>query len=298
MFSSISFPPQTPLVAGDFVKIDMGCHIDGFIAVTAHTIIVASGDAPVELPAPEAGDVAVACHTAMRVASAMIRPGNKNSDVTKAVEAVADAYGVKCMANVKMHQMKQFVMDGKKEIALAKPNPDMDEAKVEAVEFEDHEVYAIDIVMSTGKGEGREGDDRTTVFKRNVETKYSLKKDTSRTLLNEITQKSGVMAFTTRSVTEERTAKAGIIECVAHNLFSQYPVFNERAGTYVAHFKTTLMLLPGGNKMATGAPLPPYFTSEKVLGEEEAAILKAEEEREAKAAAKKAAKKAKKNKKK
>ena len=81
--------------------------------------------------------------------------------------------------------------------------------------------------MSTGEGEGREGEDRCTVFKRNVETKYKLKKDTSRALFNEVNAKAGTMAFTTRMISEERTAKAGIIECRAHNLFSAYPVFNE-----------------------------------------------------------------------
>ena len=31
---------QDPLKAGDIVKIDLGCHIDGYIAVAAHTVIV------------------------------------------------------------------------------------------------------------------------------------------------------------------------------------------------------------------------------------------------------------------
>jgi hypothetical protein len=128
--------------------------------------------------------------------------------------------------------------------------------------------------------------------------RYKLRINSSKQLLNESNAKAGTMAFTLRSMDEERTAKAGIGECVTHNLFTPYPVFMERSGVHVAHFKTTLLLLPGGNKKATGLPLPDYFVSEKTLGEENAAILAEEAEKAAKAAAKKAAKKAKKNKKK
>jgi curved DNA binding protein len=268
----------------------MGCHIDGYIAVTAHTVVVPDGDSPVVMPCPEAGDVQVACYNAMKIASALIRPGVKNTEVTKAVEAVADAYGVKCIANVRMHQMKQYVIDGKKEIALTKHNPEKDEQKTEEVTFEENEVYAIDVCMSTGEGEGRIGEDRCTVYKRNVETKYQLRSKNSRALLTEVNNFAGTMAFTLRSVSTESIAKAGIIECASHNLFTSYPVFNERNGVHVAHFKTTLLVLPSGNKASTGLPLPAYFTSEKTLGEAEATILAAEAEKVAAAAAKKAKK--------
>ena len=93
-----------PLADGDMVKIDLGCHIDGYIACVAHTLIV--GSSP-EVPSPTAGDVCVAAHNAMLVAAATIKPGAKNTDVTKAIARVAEAYGVKFIATVRSHQMKQ-----------------------------------------------------------------------------------------------------------------------------------------------------------------------------------------------
>lgn len=47
--------------------------------------------------------------------------------------------------------MKQFVIDANK-CVLNRPSP---EAKVEDGEFEENEVYAIDIVVSTGDGKTR-----------------------------------------------------------------------------------------------------------------------------------------------
>lgn len=54
------------------------------------------------------------------------------------------------------HEMKQFVIDGNK-CVLNKPTP---EAKVEDTEFEENEVYAIDIVVSTGEGKPKVRVDR------------------------------------------------------------------------------------------------------------------------------------------
>jgi methionine aminopeptidase len=53
------------LKVGDCVKIDLGCHIDGYIAVAAHTIVV--GETPESVPEsvdPELGNVAVAAYNA------------------------------------------------------------------------------------------------------------------------------------------------------------------------------------------------------------------------------------------
>jgi methionine aminopeptidase len=67
----------------------------------------------------------------MRIATSVIRPGMKNTDVTAAVERVAAAYGVNPLVSVRMHQMKRFCLDhGKKEIALKTPHADDNSDKV------------------------------------------------------------------------------------------------------------------------------------------------------------------------
>lgn len=51
---------------------DMGCHIDGFIAVVAHTHVIQAG--PVT---GRAADVIAAANTAAEVALRLVRPGKK-----------------------------------------------------------------------------------------------------------------------------------------------------------------------------------------------------------------------------
>lgn len=73
---------------------------------------------------------------------------SQNKDVTEAIQKVAAAYDCKIVEGVLSHQMKQFVIDGNK-VVLSVSNP---ETRVDDAEFEENEVYAIDIVASTGEG--------------------------------------------------------------------------------------------------------------------------------------------------
>lgn len=61
---------------------------------------------------------------------------------------MAAAYDCKIVEGVLSHQLKQFVIDGNK-VVLSVSNPD---TRVDDAEFEENEVYAIDIVTSTGEG--------------------------------------------------------------------------------------------------------------------------------------------------
>lgn len=290
-----------PLKAGDIVKIDLGCHFDGYIAVAAHTLVVKASpedEAPPKEEGDVMGNVAVAAYNAMLVAAASIAAGKTNKDVTAAVERVAKAYNVAPISSVRMHQMKRFVLDGVKEVALKTPAPDdPEDEKVPECKFEQFEVYAVDVAMSTGNGKARPGELRTTVYKRNVEQQYLLKVKASRQVLAEVDKKYPTMPFTMRHLSDLRTAKLGLNECVAHGLLTPYPSLHEYSGK-VAHFKCTVLLLPSGTSRVTGLSLPSYFTTETQPDEETAKILKEIADAEALRAAKKAAKKKNKKKKK
>mmetsp|Transcript_6185 Transcript_6185/g.13419 ORF Transcript_6185/g.13419 Transcript_6185/m.13419 type:complete len:404 (+) Transcript_6185:134-1345(+) len=286
-----------PLKAGDIVKIDLGCHIDGYISVAAHTLVVSdSPDSPPSVD-DEMGNVAVAAYNAMLVSAASIKAGTKNSEVTAAVNRVAQAYGVNAISSVRMHQMKRFVIDGVKEVALKDPTADELEAgeeKVDECTFEQAEAYAVDVAMSTGEGKPRPGVLRTTVFKRNVEANYRLKMKNSRYLLSEVDKKFPTLPFTLASFEDERAAKMGVTECVSHGLLTPYPVLHEQKDAKVAHFKCTVLLLPSGTARVTGLDIPEYFKTDKQPDEETQKVLTELAEIAAKKAKKKAAKKKKK----
>ncbi|PPR86554.1 hypothetical protein GOBAR_AA34133 [Gossypium barbadense] len=219
------------LEEGDMVKIDMGCHIDGFIAVVAHTHVVQSGP--------------------ITVALRLVRPGKKNKDVSDAIQKVAAAYDCKIVEGVLSHQLKQFVIDGNK-VILSVSNPD---TRVDDAEFEENEVYAVDIVASTGEGKPKLLDEKqTTIFKRAVDKNYHLKMKASRFIFSEINQRFPILPFTARAL-EEKRARLGLVECVNHDLLQPYPVLYEKPGDYVAHIKFTVLLMPNGSDRITSHPL-------------------------------------------
>ncbi|KAI5421875.1 ERBB-3 BINDING PROTEIN 1 [Lathyrus oleraceus] len=210
---------ETVLEEGDILKIDLACHIDGFIAAVAHTHVLQEGSVT-----GRAADVIAAANTAAEVALRLVRPGRKNQDVTDAIQKVAAAYDCRIVEGVLGHQMKQFVIDANK-VVLNVSNPD---TRVDDAEFEENEVYAIDIVASTGEGKPKLLDEKqTTIYKRAVDKSYHLKMKASRFILSEISQKFPIMPFSARAL-EEKRARLGLVECMNHELLQPYPVLHEK----------------------------------------------------------------------
>eukprot|EP00753_Platysulcus_tardus_P019908 PLAT7613.2.p2 GENE.PLAT7613.2~~PLAT7613.2.p2 ORF type:complete len:424 (+),score=264.36 PLAT7613.2:53-1273(+) len=262
------------LADNDLVRIDLGVHVDGYISVVAHTLVV--GTTPTA-EAPLDGDRAVvtkAAYVALQAAMRVVKPGNHNSDVTAVIKKVADAFGVEALQGQLSHQMKRFVIDGNK-VAITSETP---ESKVDDFEFAENEVYQLDVAMTTGDGKLRESDARTTVFMRDVERMYRPKLKTSRSLLADITRKHSTLPFSLRAF-DERTARLGITELVRQNIVFPHPVLSARPDESVAHFKTTLLLSRTGTRAVTGIDidLAAYATpAEAKEGDEEAAAADVE----------------------
>merc|ERR1712232_238955 len=155
------------------------------------------------------------------------------------------------MGGVKSHQLKKHVIDGNRCIL----NIETQEDKNEKIEFEQNEVYCIDIVMSTGEGKPREADHKSTVFKRAVETTWVLKTQKARQFITEVNKRFPALPFSLRAIEDEQVARVGVSEAKRHELLEEYPVLQEKPGEFIAQFKFTVLLLPGGTKKITGLPL-------------------------------------------
>merc|ERR1712003_368563 len=103
------------------------------------------------------------------------------------------------------------------------------------------------------------GDFKCTVFKRAVENNYILKTQKARQFISEVNRRFPALPFSLRAVEDEQVARVGVSEAKRHELLEEYPVLKEKDGCFVAQFKFTVLLLPGGTKKITGVP----FTQEK-----------------------------------
>jgi len=201
-------------------------------------------------------DVICAAYFASECAIRLARPGKKNTDVTDAIRKVANVFKVNPVEAVLSHRMKQDVIDGN-EVILNRAEPDQ---QVEEFTFETNQVYAFDIVMTTGEGKSREEASRTTVYKRAIDRSYQLKLQASRQLFSEIQKRFPVHPFSLRSL-DEKKRRLGVVELVKHDLLQAYPVLFEKDGEIVAQFKFTALILPNSTLRMNAFPLP-HVTSQ------------------------------------
>merc|ERR1712112_697348 len=248
-YSPLFSEPDTILADGDMVKIDMGAHIDGFIAVVAHTVVVgATVDNPVT---GSKADALMAAHLASEVALRLVKPGNETYEVTETVSKVGEAFDCKPVEGMLSHQLEQNRIDGEKTIIQ---NPSEAQRKEhDKFEFALHEVYAVDVLISSGEGQGREKDAKITIYKKTEDT-YMLKMKTSREFFSKVSKQFGTMPFNLRSMDDEKKARMGVHECVTHKLIDPFQVLYDKEGAHVAQYKFTVLLMPNGPHKITGLP--------------------------------------------
>lgn len=118
------------------------------MALAAHTIVI--GATMENRIKGRQADALLAAYYGSEVALRLVQPGNENIAVTDAVQKVSDTFKCKPISGMLSHQTKQYQMDGGKTIIQ---NPtDIQRKEHEKCEFLVHEVYAIDVLITTGDG--------------------------------------------------------------------------------------------------------------------------------------------------
>uniref|UniRef100_A0A8C2ISR1 Proliferation-associated 2G4, a n=1 Tax=Cyprinus carpio TaxID=7962 RepID=A0A8C2ISR1_CYPCA len=247
-FSPLKSDPDYTLKDGDLVKIDLGVHVDGFISNVAHSFVI--GEAPVT---GRKADVIKAAHLCAEAALRLVKPGNQVSLSWNTHLPLFTVLLFCSWIGMLSHQLKQHVIDGEKTIIQ---NPtDQQRKDHEKAEFEVHEVYAVDVLISTGEGKARDGGQRTTIYKRDPSKQYGLKMKTSRMFFSEVERRFDAMPFTLRAFEDEGKARLGVVECAKHELLQPFSVLNEKEGEFVAQFKFTVLLMANGPLRITSGPL-------------------------------------------
>ncbi|XP_067934660.1 proliferation-associated protein 2G4-like [Watersipora subatra] len=272
-YSPLKTESDAVLKDGDLVKIDLGAHLDGFIAVVAHSLVV--GASASNKVTGRNADAILAAHHAAEAALRLLKGGNENYLVTDTIQKVVEEFSCKPVEGMLSHQLQQHRIDGEKAIIL---NPsDAQRKDHPKCEFDVHEVYAVDILVSSGEGKAKERDTRTTIYKRKPDLIYQLKMKASRAFLSEAENNFNTMPFTLRAFADESKAKMGVVECVKHTVVEPFPVLFEKEGEVVAQLKFTVLMMPNGPMKITGLPMDlSLFESEHKIEDEELKTLLAQ----------------------
>jgi methionine aminopeptidase len=211
-------------------------------------------------------DVVQAAYLAAEAALRKIKVGAQSSEVVAAIDAIAKDFGVEALKGIYSYQMKQHQLDGGNAI----PNSLASGNGSPSFQFGLNEVYGVDVIFTTGDGNAKETDLRTTVLKRAHEHTYVVKTQKGREFLAEVGRVAPTLCFSLRQFEDALVAKAGAAEARRHRLVEEFPVLKDREGEVVAQFKFTALLLPGGTKRVTGGVLGlgPVESAKSVTSEE------------------------------
>lgn len=226
---------QDVIPDNSIVKIDLGVHVNGFIADTAITISLDPMYESLKLASEEALDVAIR----------NIKPGKKVSEIGKVIEESILKYGFKPIRNLTGHSMERFSLHTGKAI----PNvPQINGSKIKV-----GEVYAIEPFVTSKNASGLVKNCKESyIFKFNK--KKGVKTESEIELLNRIKKEFYTLPFTTRWLVNHYSMedlKKIFIKIISSKCVIPYYVLVEESYEPVAQSEHTVLIHKDGCEVTT-----------------------------------------------
>ncbi|MEN6341623.1 MAG: type II methionyl aminopeptidase [Methanospirillum sp.] len=213
--------------AGDLVKLDLGVHLDGYIADTAVTIDL--GDH---------GELVDAARAALDAAISLVRPGVPAGSLGAAIQAAIEGCGYRPVANLTGHGLDRYVQHGPPSV----PNVGHPGGAVLA----EGQVVAIEPFASTGSGLVNEAA-RAEIYSQIATRPVRL--PAARQALELVRERQG-MPFSRRWLDLPKREIA-LATLVRQGLFRNYPVLHDVPGSFVAQAEHTLVVVEDGCVVTT-----------------------------------------------
>jgi len=225
-------PPQDKRTIPEksLAKIDVGVHVDGYIADTAVTVCFN----------PDYENLVQAAENALRTAIEILRPGMFMSRFGSTIQKRIETMGVKPVANLTGHQVGRYLLHAGK----ALPNV----LHISVARIEAGEVYAVEPFVTVADAVGKVESSFETYIFRFLKHK-SLKDPYAKQLLNYIEENFQTLPFAERwlrgCVPPDRHRTA-FSELLSSKSVMSYPVFVEVSGKPVAQAEHTVLITREG----------------------------------------------------
>ena len=207
---------------GDVIKLDIGVHVDGYIADTATTVDLGDHNHLVE-----ASEQALAC------AIARVRPGVPVGDLGDAIQAEIERHGVRPVGNLTGHGLDRFTIHCPPTV----PNVGIAGGSV----LEEGMVFAIEPFATTGSG--RVGEKTKREIYQQIGNR-PVRLPAGRALMEKIRDRRG-LPFSRRWLPDKKTDLALPALLRIGNLHV-YPVLSDIAGSLVSQHEHTVIVTEDG----------------------------------------------------
>jgi methionyl aminopeptidase len=221
-------PEDDRTIGEEMVKLDIGVHIDGWLADTAVTIDFTGTD-----------DLVDASAEALEAAIETVEPGVHTGEVGAAIEEVIDGYGYNPVVNLTGHGLGHWDQHTEPNI----PN----RAVQQGVEFEVGDVVAIEPFATDGSGKVSEGSDEEIYA---LEHEKSVRDRSARQVLEQVTGAYRTLPFARRWL-DARRAEMALRRLKTNDVIHGYPVLQEDDDALVSQTEHTLIVTEDGCEVTT-----------------------------------------------
>ena len=231
-----SSPTDDPTVIqeGDVVKVDIGVHIDGYIADTASTV---SFD-------PELDTLVEASRESLNKALLLIRPKTNSKDLGKIIEDTIKGYGYRPIRDLSGHQLDEYILHGAKSL----PNIAVPHGSI----LEEGEAYALETFATTGTGSVHETG-QYYIYSLNP-TRTPVRSQGARDIIRLVAREFKSLPFSRRYLGKhipKLSLALGLRELTTKKVLRQYSVLADTKGSRVAQTEHTFLVTKDGIEITT-----------------------------------------------
>jgi len=230
-------PPQDKrtIPENSLVKVDIGVHVDGYIADTAVTVCFN----------PEYEGLVRTAEEALERAVEILRPGLSMSRFGSTIQEVIKTRGFKPISNLTGHMVGRYVIHAGKSL------PNVFHVSTSRVNV--GEIYGVEPFVTFAEAAGRvESGKEAHIFR--FSKSKSLRDPYAKQLLNYIKEKFKTLPFTERwlqGCVPPSRYKAAFSELLSSKALMSYPVFIEASRKPVAQAEHTVLLVKDGCMVLT-----------------------------------------------
>ncbi|NHN47005.1 type II methionyl aminopeptidase [Halostella sp. JP-L12] len=212
----------------EMINLDIGVHVDGWLADTAITVDLSGND-----------DLAAASAEALDAALEVVEDGVSTGEIGAAIEEVIDGYGFNPVVNLTGHGLGHWEQHTAPNI----PNREVSQGTT----LEAGDVVAIEPFATDGSGKVTEGADEE-IFA--LEREGTVRNRQARQALEQITEEFRTLPFATRWIDSPR-AEMSLRRLKSQNIVHGYPVLQEDEGALVSQKEHTIIVTDDGCEVTT-----------------------------------------------
>jgi methionyl aminopeptidase len=221
-------PDDEATFGEEMVNLDIGVHVDGWLADTAITVDLSGHPELAEAPA-EALDAAIE----------IVEPGVETGEIGAEIEAVIDGYGYNPVVNLSGHGLGHWEQHTEPNI----PN----RAVEQGVELEVGDVVAIEPFATDGGGKVNEGSEEEIYA---LEREASVRNRDARQALEQIVEEFKTLPFARRWL-DTRRSEMALRRLKRQDVVHGYPVLKEDDGRLVSQKEHTVIVTEDGCEVTT-----------------------------------------------